>query len=40
VDLYRLEGEAIIVEAVVAPHSALVHRTVKEVKFRYDLRRV
>lgn len=34
IDLYKLQGEDIIVEAVVAPQSALVHRTVKEVKFR------
>ncbi|EGD83649.1 TrkA-C [Salpingoeca rosetta] len=34
VDLNRLRGDDILVEAVVAPHSALVHRSVKAARFR------
>eukprot|EP00049_Salpingoeca_infusionum_P023328 m.11475 g.11475 ORF g.11475 m.11475 type:complete len:732 (-) comp5730_c1_seq1:171-2366(-) len=34
VDLYSLRGDDVLVEAVVAAHSALVHRTVKDVRFR------
>lgn len=34
VDLYRMTGDDILVEAVIAPRSAMVHRTVREVKFR------
>eukprot|EP00043_Microstomoeca_roanoka_P012033 m.115452 g.115452 ORF g.115452 m.115452 type:complete len:723 (-) comp15370_c3_seq1:99-2267(-) len=34
VDLNRLKGDDILVEAVVAPHSALVHRSVKDAAFR------
>nr|AOW69289.1 pink-eyed dilution-like 2 [Hartaetosiga gracilis] len=38
VDLNKLKGDDVLVEAVIAPHSALVHRTIKAVKFRsrYD----
>jgi uncharacterized protein with PhoU and TrkA domain len=35
INLYRLKGEDILVEAVVAPRSAMVHRTVRELKFRW-----
>eukprot|EP00050_Salpingoeca_kvevrii_P015314 m.45637 g.45637 ORF g.45637 m.45637 type:complete len:669 (-) comp6255_c0_seq1:63-2069(-) len=34
VDLYRLKGQDILVEAVVAPHSGLCHHTVRDLSFR------
>eukprot|EP00043_Microstomoeca_roanoka_P017319 m.180464 g.180464 ORF g.180464 m.180464 type:complete len:785 (-) comp16615_c1_seq1:608-2962(-) len=34
IDLHRLTGNDVLVEAVVAPHSALVHRSVKDTRFR------
>ena len=40
VDLYKLRGDDILVEAVVAPRSELVHRTVRELGFRLDWRRI